>query len=294
MKLTKNQKIFSDGNIEINSMLYEMSDKEIDKILLMQKKDRDELLSKLANIMLEYEVKDDKLSLNNIQKAKILKKITKEISNKFSNEIKLENIQIDKLFSSISEDKYYLNTYLLSLGLDFSAKKVSDKVLKSIVNEKVNGKLYSDRLWSNKNELSKILKKEIRDFISGNTSVNDISNIIKKKFNRNAYETKRLITNETARILEEVNNKWMDDLGVEYVMYLSTLDGSTCEECNMYDSKVYKANDKPVELPQHVGCRCTYSAIPSNDWKPKNRMDNTNKSIIDYKEYKDWKENNVS
>lgn len=294
MKLTKNQKIFSDGNIEINSMLYEMSDKEIDKILLMQKKDRDELLSKLANIMLEYEVKEDKLSLNDVQKAKILKKITKEITNKFSNEIKLENIQIDKLFSSISEDKYYLNTYLLSLGLDFSAKKVSDKVLKSIVNEKVNGKLYSDRLWSNKNELSKILKKEIRDFISGNTSVNDISNIIKKKFNRNAYETKRLINNETARILEEVNNKWMDDLEVEDVMYLSTLDGSTCEECNMYDSKVYKSNDKPVELPQHVGCRCTYSAIPSHDWKPKNRMDNTNKDIIDYKEYRDWKENNVS
>ena len=86
----------------------------------------------------------------------------------------------------------------------------------------------------------------------------------------------------------------MDDLEVEDVMYLSTLDGSTCEECNMYDSKVYKANNKPVELPQHVGCRCTYSAIPSHDWKPKNRMDNTNKDIIDYKEYRDWKENNVS
>lgn len=294
MEPNKYQVQFTEANIEINKLLFNVSDMDIKKLMYLQKKDRDKILNQVANIMLKYEIEEDTINLSNTEKMKINKEITNSIISIFKKQAEIESEDISNLLNNISKDKYYLNSFNLSLGLDFNLKKIDSKTLNRIINKTIKGKNYSDRIWSNKNNIAKILQKEIKDFIEGKTSVNKINGILRDRFNQSAYVTKRLISNETARVMEESNSQWMDDLGVEYVMYMGTLDNHTCSDCGEHDGQVYKRGEEPVETPVHVGCRCTYSAIPNPDWKPKKRMDNTNKSFIDYKEYNNWKkENNI-
>lgn len=294
MKPNKYQIKFTEDNIEINKLLFDVSDRDIKKLMSLQKEDRDKILNEVANIMLKYEIVENVMNLSDIEKMKINKEITNSITSIFKEQAEIESKGIGNLLNNIAKDKYYLNSFNLSLGLDFNLKKIDSKTLNRIINKTIKGKNYSDRIWSNKNNIAKILQKEIKDFIEGKTSVNNISTILKDIFNQSAYVTKRLINNETARVMEESNSKWMNDLGVEYVMYMGTLDNHTCDDCGEYDGQVYKRGEEPVKTPVHVGCRCTYSAIPNPDWKPNKRMDNTNKSFIDYKEYNDWKkENNI-
>ena len=294
MKPNKYQIKFTEDNIEINKLLFDVSDRDIKKLMSLQKEDRDKILNEVANIMLKYEIVENVMNLSDIEKMKINKEITNSITSIFKEQAEIESKDIGNLLNNIAKDKYYLNSFNLSLGLDFNLKKIDSKTLNRIINKTIKGKNYSDRIWSNKNNIAKILQKEIKDFIEGKTSVNNISTILKDIFNQSAYVTKRLINNETARVMEESNSKWMNDLGVEYVMYMGTLDNHTCDDCGEYDGQVYKRGEEPVKTPVHVGCRCTYSAIPNPDWKPNKRMDNTNESFIDYKEYNDWKkENNI-
>lgn len=294
MKPNKYQVQFTEANIEINKLLFNVSNRNIKKLISLHKKDRDKILNEVANIMLRYQISENVMNISDAEKMKINKEITNSITSIFKEQAEIESKDIGNLLNNIAKDKYYLNSFNLSLGLDFNLKKIDSKTLNRIIDKTIKGKNYSDRIWSNKNDIAKILQKEIKDFIEGKTSVNKINTILRDRFNQSAYVTKRLISNETARVMEESNNKWMDDLGVEYVMYMGTLDNHTCDDCGEYDGQVYKRGEEPVKTPVHVGCRCTYSAIPNPNWKPNKRMDNTNKSFIDYKEYNDWKkENNI-
>ena len=289
MKPNKYQVKFTESNIEINKLLFNISDRDIKKLMSLQKKDRDRILNEVANIMLKYEITENVMNLSDIEKMKINREITNSITSIFKEQAKIESEDIGNLLMNIAKDKYYLNSFNLSLGLDFNLKKIDSKTLNRIIDKTIKGKNYSDRIWSNKNNIAKILQKEIKDFIEGKTSVNKINAILKDRFNQSAYVTKRLISNETARVMEESNIQWMDDLGVEYVMYMGTLDNHTCDDCGEYDGQVYKRGEEPVKTPVHVGCRCTYSAIPNPNWKPNKRMDNETKEIISWNSYNDWK-----
>lgn len=294
MKPNKYQIKFTEDNIEINKLLFDVSDRDIKKLMSLQKEDRDKILNEVANIMLKYEIVENVMNLSDIEKMKINKEITNSITSIFKEQAEIESKDIGNLLNNIAKDKYYLNSFNLSLGLDFNLKKIDSKTLNRIINKTIKGKNYSDRIWSNKNNIAKILQKEIKDFIEGRTSVNKINTILRDRFNQSAYVTKRLISNETARVMEESNNKWMEDLGVDYVMYMGTLDNHTCSDCGEHDGQVYKRGEEPVETPVHVGCRCTYSPIPSSEWRPKKRMNNETKNIISWNSYNDWKkENNI-
>ena len=133
--------------------------------------------------------------------------------------------------------------------MDFTLKKINSKALDRIVKNTVKGRNYSDRLWSNKNDLSKILQKEIKDFLEGKTSINEISKVVKNRFNQNSFNTKRLINNETARVQSEVNEEWSKNYGVEYQLFMVTLDQKTSDICRALDGNVYNINDSNKPIP---------------------------------------------
>ncbi len=51
----------------------------------------------------------------------------------------------------------------------------------------------------------RVLKKEIKSFLNGKTSVNKIEKAIRDKYSTGAGQTSRLIENEVARCQSEVN-----------------------------------------------------------------------------------------
>lgn len=103
----------------------------------------------------------------------------------------------------------------------------------------------------------------------------------------------RLVNNEISIVQEGANDVWRKEHNIKNMLYMGTLDKHICSDCAQYDGKTYEVGKQPVDLPQHVGCRCTYVNIPSADWRPQERLDNETKERIPWQEYEKWHKNYV-
>lgn len=288
--MNSNEQFFADNILKFAEELYKKGDRQLLILLKNQKVNRGLILQEIANIILRYNVVKDCMDLSLLEQSKLYKSLSIKIDMLLSAEIDLERGQIGTLLKDIAVDKYYSSSYLLSLGMEFGLNKISNKSLNKIICEKINGKSYSDRLWKNKNDIAKLLKSEVKKFLSGETNLNKIEQVIKGRYNSNAYNTKRLVQTETARVIEGVNDVWQEQYNIKYVMYSGTLDSKTCNDCGEHDGQVFEVDKKPVQLPKHPMCRCTYIGLPSKDYKPKTRLDNKTKEKVDWKAYNEWKQ----
>lgn len=292
-KLTKEQKFFYDKYIYFAEELAKRGDKRLLELLQQQKLNRDELLQRIANILLDYTIKDNKLAISNVEKNKIYNEFSKFIDNIVKGENNNELNKITSILTNTAKEKYNINNYLISLGLSTELKKVDNKDIKQILNKKIDGKKYSNRLYNNKEDIAKRLKQNILDLLEGNTTVNDIKDNISKTYNINATCTKRLLRNEIARVNEGINDKWCEDNKyVNYVMWSATLENNTCAECGELDGQVWEVDSNhPTPLEStHVGCRCVLVPLVNKDYRPNTRLDNNTKENINYETYNEWKQ----
>ncbi len=291
-KLIKEQQLYIDKQLEFTEELYNKADEQLKEVYKAQLSNRNEILTEIANTMLSYNIADSKLSISIVEKKKLKEKLSKVIRDKIQQELGNETKLTDGILKSTGKEKYNINNYLHDIGMNVSwdIKPVDDEILKGVINAKVDNKLWSDRLWDNKNSLQKDLKLEINNFLNGKTSVNEIEAKIKKKYNSNAYNTKRLVQDNVARVQESMNDVWREEHNIKRVLYMATLCNNTCGNCGQYDNKDYLVDQKPILLPQHPFCHCTYVNIPSTDWRPKMRIDNSTKQNINWQSFEEWKE----
>lgn len=292
MKLNK---LYKDLYLRFEEEGYETADKKSKNIYKQQKKDEEELLDKIARVILTYTVVDSVLSIGDKNKKTLIKEFNSIVSDICTNEYKIEKNITKDILSTVTKDKYYKDAYVMNIGIDFKLKKLADKRIEKIINKKVDGKIWSKRIWNNKRKLKKQLQDELKKLFDGKTTVNDIEKKIRKKFNENAFNTNRLVESEICKCQNAINNIFAEDHNVEEQMYSATLDNHTCNKCKPYDGKPFKINDpdKP-SLPRHSFCRCCYINMPFKDWKPKLRKDNITKEYVPYMTYEEWlKQQNI-
>lgn len=293
-KLTKGQQFFVKNFIEFSNELYRQGDEVLVEILELQNNNAEELLNLISKIMLKYNISDSKMQISLNEQVLLIKDFDKKINKFMQSEYVNENTILTRVLSNVAKDKYNINSYLLSLGMNFNIKKISDKDLKRILNKTIDGRNYSNRIWNNREDIAKKLKVHIRDFLNGKTNCNEIEKEIRDRFEVDKFYSKRLVRNEIARVQNQVNEKWFQDNDGEHLLYSATLDSKTCKTCAADDGKIFKVNEDRPELPRHVGDRCTYILLPNKDYRPDFRMDNTTKEHIEYKNYQEWaKENNL-
>lgn len=290
--MNKYQQFFSDKTIEFAEELYKYADDELKNIFKLQKLNRDTILRKLADIILKYNVNNKAcLNLSNSEFKTLYKELKITVAEVFKNEYDRENKGLTELLTLVGTEKYLSSSFLLSLDLNFNISKMDMKKLKAILNTKVDGMNFSERIWGNKTDkVAKILQNELKDFLKGTISINEVESVIKHRFNVNAFYSKRLVETEVARAMEGVNDEWQHEHGIEWVMYSATLDSLTCSDCGEYDGEVFETDKKPIDLPKHPNCRCTYIGLPSKDYKPSMRINNNTKQDINWTTYKEWKE----
>jgi SPP1 gp7 family putative phage head morphogenesis protein len=274
---------------KFSKLIFDNATKAEQKAYILQKQDREEVLNFIAKILLEYTIVDNVLNISSKDQKVIISDFNNIIVKIAKNEYKNENAILDDILTTVTKDKYYTNGYITDVGYSFNLQKITDEEIKKIVNEAVDGKNWSDRLWSNKKELEANLRVEVKKFLKGKTDVNKIGQVIKDRFGQNAFNTKRLTQSEVARCQLEANELFAQNEGVEYMMFTATLDSKTSDFCREHDGNRYGINDPDrPELPAHPFERSLYVNIPSPDWKPKKRRDQQNNEIIDYTTYKDW------
>ena len=288
--LNKNQQQYKDLYEELQQGLNKLTDNQIMEILKAMKSNRDMLLDEIAKVILKYNVFDNSLDLNLAQKRMLINMFNDLIDNTLSKELKEERKELGTMLVAGANEKELTLNFLNEVGgVNTDIRKVDKGIKEKIINAKVNGKGWTKRYGDNKNAIADRLKKDIKDLLNGDTDINTIRDNIIKTYNINADATKRLISNEVNRVQESICEEWQKNNSVEYVIYSATLEHNTCSECGKYDGKVYEIDKKPVEIPQHPNCRCTYIGIPNKNWRPKTRLDNSTKKNIVWQSYQEWK-----
>ena len=282
--LMNNYKLFNELQVKLAEEIYKKYDKVVNKVAKLHKISKLAILDKIARIILEYNVIDGVISINTAIKTRLRKQLNEFIKEVFKTEYKGENAIINDTLYDVAKDKYYSNCYLYSIGVNYTLKPVKENVLKKIINKKIKGKNYSDRIWSNKNKVAKQIRIEVDKFLNGKTDINSISGIISKKFDVNWNNSNRLVRDSIGRVQWDANKVWRKEHNINKVMWDATLDRKTCTDCQGYDSKIYDSNNTPS---QHVMCRCELIPLIKG-WKPTEKWDNENKQRIYYKTYKEW------
>lgn len=287
-KLTLEQQFFSDKTLEFAKELYDQTESKLKEAYNGQIKNRNDLLNQIAKILLSYNIDDNILNINAADKKKLYLELSDLIIKNIKSELNVETILTKDILTNAAKEKFNTNNYVYSLGADFKITQLSDEVLEKIISTKVDDKLWSDRLYDNKNEMCNVLQKEVEKFLKGETNVNQIGQKITNKYDINAHETKRLVQDNISRVQEGANDVWQHEHGIKKVMYMATLDGKVCSRCAKYDTKVFDIDKKPVQIPQHPFCRCVYISLLDKDWHPKMRIDNETKQNINWQSYQEW------
>ena len=276
----------------IDGLDHEVENNQLKEIFKLHKKEQDKILEQVADITLKYNILDNKLDIPIKERKKIKQKMSKSIDKATSTEYKNEIKVMDELLKVNAADRYTMNTYFYSKAfkINYNLKKLPNKEIKRIINEKVKGELWSDRLWRHKKQLNKQLRKDIYNLLDGKTNVNNIAEDIAKKYKQSFGRARTLVRTETTRVQSEINEVWASDNGIEQQMFVATLDDRTSDECEEYDGNIFDIDDssKPIP-PLHPNCRSALVDIPYEGWKPTIRIDNITKQNINYVDYKTWK-----
>ncbi len=296
MNINKNQKLFSKLIISLLEQMYEKHNKTLSEICdPVRNSNKEQIINELSKIMFKCNIEDTCINISKAQQMKLYKELCSKINEMFGSEYNAEKECISDILNQTAKDSYYINSFVMAMGINYTLKPVSDKILQKIVNSEINktSKIWSETLWDDKVNLRKDLKLQVKKFLNGEINVNDIGSVIQKKYRNNKYVTDRLVVDNISRVQEQSNNVWQKNHNIEYVLYMGTLDNKICSNCSQYDGQSYSVYEKPVDLPQHPFCRCTYVSIMDKNWRPQERLDNETKERIPWQEYEKWHKNYV-
>lgn len=237
------------NQVDFVKSLYEMTDDEIKKLYKLLKKNKDELSQRLANILLDYTITDGNMDIKRVDRVKLYNDISKQVIEDSKEISKFEVELFDLiLLEVINETAKYWN---YNIGFNDVRK---------IIANNFRGKHFSNRVWENEEAVAKKLHLLINDFLDGKVNVNQIKREIEKVFNSSAYNAKRLVETEVARVEDEAFKRFCRETGVKKIKRNAILDTHTCSDCAEYDGVIYDL-DKAPTLPSHPNCRCFYEIV---------------------------------
>ena len=271
-----------------------LSESGMKSVYSKQKASLDEILEIIGKMFVDYDTKDGFLKLTREQQNRLTNDMKERLKDLGIVLAQSEVETVASILGTVYATTYYMNAWVLDEGLKVALKFdiLKPEVINKAINTKFNGEMFSDRIWKNKIDMMNKLQSSLVDAFKGRTSIDKIGTEIKKTFNVQAYESKRLVITETARIQTQATEDIAMSTGIKEQMYSATLDKKTNPKDASFDGKVYSVDDpnKP-KIPQHPSCRCVYINIPYDGWSPTQRKDNISKKLISNIDYDTWKRN---
>ena len=149
------------------------------------------------------------------------------------------------------------------------APVINREAIKTIIEYPYAGKMFSDRIWDNKDALVKHIHQNLTVGIIRGDSVQKMARQLKKDLNVLYYQAERLVRTETNYAMNQGHKKGYEDSGVvEKYEFLAAIDSRTSKLCKDQDGKVYKLKSAVVGKnypPLHPNCRSTVIPV-LKDW----------------------------
>ena len=127
------------------------------------------------------------------------------------------------------------------------APAINREAIKTIIEYPYAGKMFSDRIWDNKDALVKHIHQNLTVGIIRGDSVQKMARQLKKDLNVLYYQAERLVRTETNYAMNQAHLKGYEDSGVvEKYEFLAAHDNRTSKLCRDQDAKTYKLKDAVV------------------------------------------------
>lgn len=250
-------------------------------ILSKYKYSQKRMVDELSAVILEN-WQDDRIS---IITNDFVATIQKDIKNNLNEVAKFET----EYMQAVLEDAYQkaVEETAKTIGVRIDFNLVNNEAIKAAVNTPINGQRFSKRIWQNVNDLANNIYDDVIEIVKYGNRPDAIARQIKKDYGVTAFQSKRLVNTELARVVNDGQlNVYRNSEVVKKVMWSATLENNTCPDCAELDGKYFLLDDAP-NLPKHPCCRCCLIPVV-DDWQPTQRADNETKSNIDYVTYNQW------
>ena len=267
--------------VKIRADIDNATQKKIKKLLAKYKKSQDELIEVIAAVVIQNMDDDGFVILTPKLMAEIKSDIKKNLDDITKSEKEFLDDVLEKAYATAAKET------AKTIGITADYKILRREFVQRAINAPIDGKTYSKRIWENTNELANRIYSDVVDCIKTGKRPNHIAAEIKKDYGSTAYQAKRLVNTELAKVVNDAQMQIYKDSGVvDKVMWTATLEDNTCEDCAGLDGQYFDL-DKAPNLPFHPNCRCCYVPVVDG-WNPTTRADNETKENIEYVTYSEW------
>lgn len=205
--------------------------------------------------------------------------------------------------SDIFESGYYHTAYEFQKGFNigWDIAGLDQSQIEKVLSKPwaVDGKNFSERIWTNKEKLISELHGELTQNIMLGADPQKAIDSLAKKMNTSKQNAGRLIMTEEAYFSSAAQRDCFNELDVEQYEIVATLDSHTSDICRSLDGKHFPMKDFQAGVtapPFHVYCRSTTVPYFDEDFgdigERAARDEETGKTyyIPDDMNYEDWKQ----
>lgn len=127
-----------------------------------------------------------------------------------------------------------------------------------------DGKLYSDRLWTHKDQLLQSLKTDLINGVMAGKSVQDITNQVVENVGQAYRASEAVVRTETNFVIHQSEKVLLQEYGVKKYRFLAEIDNRTSTDCKGLNGKEFLLSEAVVGTnypPIHPNCRSTVIPI---------------------------------
>lgn len=287
LNLTEEEQDYYDLDSSLTENLFDIYYNEVESLKKEQESNKSELLLLLLLLIKNKETNDGIISLTDKEYSEIEKELNSKIDDIVNSEIEKEIDFTENIINKVTDEKFNLNSYLYSLGVDeYKIEQISKEIKNNIIDTNIDGLTFKDRINNNKNTIGSMLKSDIKLFLTGDITLSIVKELINTEINTNKFMSDRLVKDMITRSVSGSNEEWMSKNNIDKKIYCSILCPTTCDKCKQNHGKTYDVSDvNAPELPRHNYCKCIYMPLLTN-WKREDKTD------ILYENYLTWKSEN--
>ena len=173
--------------------------------------------------------------------------------------------------------------------------KLDSRTVQEILNYKIEGKHFSNRIWTNTDILAEQINSKIATAVAIGQSPEKTIREVRERFDVGRFYAERLVRTESAFYHNSAELRAYQELGVEKYRIIATLDGRTSDICQHKDHKVFKIAEAKQGVnfpPFHPLCRTTTAAYFGEEFEPETRIARDSKTGKSYEipnmSYEQW------
>ena len=237
---------------KLNSNEYKIWRKDLEGYLKELKQYKDINFEKYKEIKLELETLAMKSRISRLESLIVQ---TNQVINK-------QKFEEEKEVANRVREIY--KTTFKSVQADIGLKGVNTilplKQIERAIQYPWSGENFSERIWRNRDKLSRVLKTEITQSLIQGVNPQKLNKRIREQMGSGYKETQRLVRTELNYALNEATKIAYEEDEIEEYEFLAEVDNRTSVICKELNGQIFKVKDAVVGInypPMHPNCRST-------------------------------------